>query len=197
MKLKKRQVFKSNFLSDDFFQYTEYFTYFGRINYSDIYIRNFTDSVHGGGCIELNFENYDPIDKDFKVFFYFNQTSQLEEFKMKFPPQKFNEVIINVREKQENEFVESKYDIGKYKFFDPLYKPTIIKSNLAGRIYYRLRYIDEKIIVPVWVFLYILLSFIFILFDINFSSLLFSTLICVFFCVVKIISKETSTWIHI
>ena len=108
MNLKKRQILQTKFTTDEFFQYTEYFTYFGRINYSEDYIRYFKDSVHGGGCIELNFKNYDPIDEDFQIFYYFIQTSKLEEFKEKFPPYKSHEVIINVKNKEEKEKAKAK-----------------------------------------------------------------------------------------
>lgn len=191
MNLKKKQILHTKFTTDDFFQHTEYYTYFGRINYSEDYIRYFKDSVHGGGCIELNFKNYDPIDEDFQIFYYFIQTSKLEEFKEKFPPYKSHEVIINVKNKEEKEIVECKYDVGKFKFFDN--KFTIIKSNLTGRLYSYLCHLNQEDIIKIWVFLYIMLGFVSFFIEINYSSLLISTLISAFLGLIKIISRETST----
>lgn len=191
MNLKKRQILQTKFTTDEFFQYTEYFTYFGRINYSEDYIRYFKDSVLGGGCIELNFKNYDPIDEDFQIFYYFTQTSKLEEFKEKFPPNKLHEVIINVKNKEEKEIVECKYDVGKFKFFD--HKFTIIKTNLTGKLYSYLCHLNQKVIIKIWVFLYIILGFVSFFTEINYSSLLISTLITAFLGLIKIILRVTST----
>lgn len=191
MNLKKRQILQTKFTTDEFFQYSEYYTYFGRINYSETCIRYFKDSVHGGGCIELNFKNHDPIDEDFQIFYYFIQTSQLEAFKEKFPQHKSHEVIINVKNKEEKEIVECKYDVGKFKFFN--YKFIIIKSNLTGKLYYYLCNLSEKDVVKIWVLLYLMLGFVSFFTDTNYSSLLISTLISAFLGLIKIISREIST----